>query len=66
MTEYTNKMVYEQALHLAQIHDYDSYEEYLKELDLIYKDLIQKEKEKNEIQYLYGFDFCSICRNCRL
>ncbi len=49
MTEYVNRMIYEEALHLAQIHDYDSYEEYLKELDLIYKDLIQKEKEKNEV-----------------
>lgn len=42
-------MIYEQAAHFAQIHNYDSYEEYLKEFDLIYKDLIQKEKEKNEI-----------------
>lgn len=46
MTEYANRMIYEEALRLAQIHDYDSYEEYLKELDLIYKDLIQKEKDE--------------------
>lgn len=42
-------MAYEEALYLAQIYGYNSYEEYLKELDLIYKDLIQKEKEKNEV-----------------
>lgn len=49
MTEH-EKSLYEAAEHLAQQHNYSNYEDYIREVLLIYEDLVLAEREKeNEI-----------------
>lgn len=43
-----NQLLHEEAEHLAQQHNHDSYAEYLREVEMIYKDLLAREERLNK------------------
>lgn len=44
----TNEILHEVAEHLAKQHNYDNYNDYIREVEMIYADLLSREERLNK------------------
>lgn len=44
----TNEILHEAAEHLAKQHNYDNYKDYIREVEMIYADLLSREERLNK------------------